>query len=118
MSNKVYFEFYRDFDEYPLSEGFYSSDILEVIKEGHIYYFYHPDEDKMQKYAITSVRIGCYEGYIILTAFSIDTSVYCMINNKSFIEHQTFNRDCDDFFDTCMNETKRNLDYILKKGEK
>ena len=118
MNNKVYFEFYRDFDEYPLSADFYNSDILKIIKEGHCYFFHHPDEDKMQEYVITSMRTGYYEGYIILTAFSIDTSVYHEIYNEGFVEHQTFQRACNDFFDDCMNEAKRNLDYILKREKK
>ena len=36
MNNKVYFEFYRDFDEYPLSADFYNSDILKYDENNSI----------------------------------------------------------------------------------
>jgi hypothetical protein len=118
MADKIYFAFFRDFDEYPLSEGFYNSDILNVIKKEDFCFFHHPDENEMQEYTITDLRTGCYEGYIILTAFSINTSVYCKMFDKDFIKHQEFYRDCSNFFDTCMNNTKNNLHYLLlKQGE-
>ena len=72
MKDRVYFEFYRNFDEYPLSAGFYDSEILKNIEEGNSYYFHHPDNDEMEEYKVTRKSVGYCKGYTVLVAISID----------------------------------------------
>lgn len=81
MKDKVYFEFYRDFDKNPLSAGFYDSNILKTIKQNTKQCFYDPLNDKLETHMILARRIAYYKGNVIMVAVTLNTTPYI---EKSF----------------------------------
>lgn len=108
MKDKVYFEFYRNFDDYPLSSGFYDSNILTQIKTGEVFYFYHPDSDQMESYIVQDQAVGYCKGYTVLVAVSIDnfTLEEFGLTKKSTEEQRN---EMLNFLDDCMCSASKNL---------
>ncbi len=114
MNNKIYFEFYRDFDDYPLSAGFYDSNILKTIKPNTNQCFYDPVNDRLETHTILAKRIAYYKGNIIMVAVTLNTIPYTNSSYSSWspedsgkFHHYTYN---------CLCNAMKN--FREKKGNK